>query len=81
MKKGLKLLGCILCAALFFSCENPSNNNGGGTSKPAVEKEKKTLTEQIDQAKNGTIDFEGAKFSEDASVDDTVTIKNLNYGW
>ena len=78
MKKGLKLLGCILCAALFFSCEDPSNNNGGGTSKPSVEKEKKTLTEQIDQAKNGTIDFEGAKFSEDASVDDTVTIKNLN---
>ncbi len=78
MKKGLKLLGCILCAVLFFSCENPSNDNGGGNSKPPVEKEKKTLTEQIDQAKNGTIDFEGAKFSEDASVDDKVTIKNLD---
>ena len=71
MKKGLKLLGCILCAALFFGCVDPSNENGGDTSKPGVEK--KTLTEQIDQAKNGTIDFKGAKFSEDASVDDTVT--------
>lgn len=72
MKKGIKLLVCALCAVFLFSCNTPTNDKGGGN--PQVTK---TLTEQIEDA-NGTIDFNGAKISEDASVDEKVTIKNLN---
>lgn len=72
MKKGIKLLACALSAVFLFSCNTPTNDKGGGN--PQVTK---TLTEQIEDA-NGTIDFNGAKISEDASVDEKVTIKNLN---
>ena len=72
MKKGIKLLACALSAVFLFSCNTPTNDKGGGN--PQVTK---TLTEQIEDA-NGSIDFNGAKISEDASVDEKVTIKNLN---
>lgn len=72
MKKGIKLFACALCAVFLFSCNGTVNNDDGGNSKVT-----KNLTEQIDDA-NGTIDFKGAKIAEDASVDDKVTIKNLD---
>ena len=73
MKKGIKLLACALCAAFLFSCNTATNDNNGGGNPDVT----KTLTERIEDA-NGTIDFNNATISEDASVDEKVTIKNLD---
>ena len=75
MKKGIKLLACALCAAFLFSCNTATNDNNGGGNPDVT----KTLTERIEDA-NGTIDFNNATISEDASVDEKVTIKNLDMG-
>ena len=73
MKKGIKLLACALCAGFLFSCNTATNDNNGGGNPDVT----KTLTERIEDA-NGTIDFNNATISEDASVDEKVTIKNLD---
>ena len=73
MKKGIKLLACALCAVFLFSCNTATNDNNGGGNPDVT----KTLTERIEDA-NGTIDFNNATISEDASVDEKVTIKNLD---
>ena len=75
MKKGIKLLACALCAGFLFSCNTATNDNNGGGNPDVT----KTLTERIEDA-NGTIDFNNATISEDASVDEKVTIKNLDMG-
>ena len=49
VKKSLKLLGCILCAAMLFSCNTSTNDEGGGSSNSSSV-ETKSLTEQIDAA-------------------------------
>lgn len=80
VKKSLKLLGCILCAAMLFSCNTSTNDEGGGSSNSSSV-ETKSLTEQIDAAASkGVIDFSNKKITEDASVDDKITIKNLDMG-
>lgn len=76
MKKGLKLLICALCAVSFIAC-NPSTNDKGGGNQEVT----KTLQQQIDDGKStGLVDFNNAKIEENASVDDKITIKNLDMG-
>ena len=78
MKKGLKLLGCALCAIALFGCKNQSNDETGGNSQQVTPK---SLAEQIDDAASkGVIDFGNAKIAENVSVDDKITIKNLDLG-
>ena len=73
MKKGLRIAGCLLAAALLFGCANSTNVEGGGTT--TVE-DKRSLTEKISDA-SGTVDFKGSTIAEDAVVSKKITIKNL----
>ena len=78
MKKGLKLLGCALCAIALFGCKNQSNDETSGNSQQVTPK---SLADQIDDAASkGIIDFDNAKIAENVSVDDKITIKNLDLG-
>lgn len=76
MKKGFKLLICALCAVSFIACNPSTNDKGGGNQEVA-----KTLQQQIDEAvSKGLVDFNNAKIEQNASVDDKITIKNLDMG-
>ena len=76
MKKGLRIAGCLLAAALLFSCANSTNVE---EEKPAAVEDTRSLTEKISAA-SGTVDFKGSTIAEDAVVSKKITIKNLNMG-
>lgn len=77
MKNTLKILLCMFCAVVMFSCGNPNSDS----KKDNKTETKKTLNEQIEEAiPAGSVDFKNAVIAEDASVEGKITIKNLDMG-
>lgn len=76
MKKFVKFFAVFLSVFLVLGCpQNPESGN----SDPSKDDNKKTLTQQIN-LDSGDIDFENAKFSEDAEVNKAKKISNLDMG-